>query len=180
MEGMGFCLLLAFTFPFFCIVWLVVLALIKPKPFWLWMAAAVPVYVVVFSGFFVAADYYRSLPNVIFRSSFGFSPTADIQIINSTRHWQGDFDDTYLEFCANESTINKIISDRFIVVSAGDIIEYSSAPKWWKPRTGSGVRIYATIARGATYFDENYRDFVKHQLLIYDPVGKKAFYRQRQ
>ena len=64
-------------------------------------------------------------------------------------------------------------------MSAKDIIEYPNTPDWWTPNTGHGANIYAKytdIPRGGPSFDY----FTPYQLLIYDPMTGKIYFRCRR
>lgn len=113
---------------------------------------------------------YQSLPGVVFRASVGFDPTTDITIVNALRHMPIDWDDTYLEFHASDSSIIRILQNGFVAIPSTDIIEATyHPPEWWKPPTGSGIRMYATNTGSPQFRDQDFRWSVSHKLLIYDP-----------
>jgi hypothetical protein len=182
MEGLGVCIWFAsvcLLFGLFLLAWIAVVNRIRPKHYWRCVLASVPVIFVVLFGVHAAILFYAALPNVIFRGSLGFEPTPDVTIVNSYRDMPTDWDDTYLEFYADQSTIDRILKKGYTPISTSDIVEYQHAPEWWTPSTGPGARIYATHTDDPG-FRSDFRYFVSHELLMYDPVSKKAYYRYRR
>ncbi len=98
MEFWGIGCLMVAGYPFFFLLWLGMLSLIRSKRRWLVTIVSIPislvVYVIVFctvfSIYWEAMTYYKSRPDVIFADSFGFAPTPDIQIVNSFRNAPGN------------------------------------------------------------------------------------------
>jgi hypothetical protein len=155
------------VFAFF--VWTVALFTIRPKYFFgLWIGVpALCLGILIF--FFWAISFYHSRPTVVFRESLGFVPPPDVTIINSLRHEPIDWNDTYLEFYADDSTINRILQDGFVAIHASDIIDDTYyPPHWWTPPTGPSIRIYATNTYDPHFRDKTWRWSVRHKLLIYD------------
>lgn len=172
-------------FPFFFLAWMAAASWFRPKHYWLWGIVSIPVYYVAFcvviSIWWEAISFYETRPDVIFQSSFGFAPTPDVEILNSSRNTAtGKWDKVYLEFHADQSTIDRILQDGFARISAKDIIERYDVPSWWTPNTAEpGTLIYATGTQDLGYCDEN-RYFFNHDLLIYNHVSKKAYFRYRR
>jgi hypothetical protein len=188
MEFLGIGCLMVAGYPFFFVVWLAMISLIRSKYNWLRGIVSIPISVVVYFVAFMTAlsiyleaiTYYRSRPNVIFADSFGFSPTPDVQILNSSRNSPTKWDVVYLEFDADPATVNRILQKGFARIQAKDIIERYDAPPWWTPNTiKAGVLIYATGTAEREYRGE-YRYFFNHDLLIYDPQTKHAYFRFRR
>jgi hypothetical protein len=193
-EGLGWVIVLLVFLAVFLVWTLIVLAWAAVaiglstfglmRFFSIWIG--VPVLAIVVLICVVSAiSFYQSLPRVVFRDSVGFDPTKDITFLNSLRHMPTDWDDSYLEFYASDRAINRIIHTGFTPISPADIIEYCNTPKWWTPPVGPGVRIYATNTKDPEFRDKNFRYFVSHRLLIYDPEhgdpGKrKVFLRYRR
>jgi hypothetical protein len=175
MEFLGMFCFMAAALPLFCITWTAIVACIRPRYGCLWMAASVPAFFVVLFCWMEVASYHATLPTVIFRTSFGFDPTPDVKILNSFRDLANKWDEVYMEFYADEPTIDRILQNGFARISFEDIIERSTAPTWWLPNTGPGVRIYATRTDDPDFHGE-FRFSFSHQLLIYDPANKKVYY----
>jgi hypothetical protein len=175
LEFLGMFCFLAVTLPLFCLAWTAVVARIRPRYGCLWSVASIPAFFVVLSCWMAAASYYATRPAVIFRTSFGFSPTPDVKILNSFRDLANKWDEVYLEFYADEPTIRRIVQKGFAPISAKDIIQRYTAPAWWTPSTGPGVEIYATRSDDPEFRGE-FRYFFQHQLLIYDPASKRVHY----
>ena len=124
------------------------------------------------------ADYaYESRPSVIFHESFGFWPTPDVKITNSYRRDSLKFDDSSLEFFADQATIDRILANRFHPIEWKDIADsYSSQPFWWPRVAGPEFKFYGTNVRSADFHDY----FLPQQVLIYDAHDKKVYERNRQ
>jgi hypothetical protein len=181
MEGAGVCCVLPFAFLLFYVFFLVWARVVKkhrPKHYRLWLWASVPAFVAVLVCCVVPLSFYVTRPSVIFRNSVGFSPTPDVKILHSLRHMPTDWDDTYLVFYADQSTIDRILQDGFTLISAKDIVEYSNTPAWWVPRTGDDAKIYATNVSDRPQPFFAYWD--SHRLLIYEPNTKKVYFRYRR
>lgn len=167
-------------------VWTMGVFAVRPKHFYrIWIGIpALGFALLVCLG--LGLSFYQSLPGVVFRGSVGFDPTTDITIVNSLRHMPIDWDDTYLEFYANDSSINRIIQSEFVAIPSADIIEDTyDPPKWWTPPTGSDIQIFATNADNPQFRDKNFRWSVSHKLLIYapssgDPSTKLVYFRYRR
>ena len=185
MDNLGIGCLMIAGFPFFFLAWMAAVARSRPKHYWLWGIASIPVYYVafctVFSIWWEAVSFYETRPGVIFQSSFGFALTPDITILNSSRVTvTGKWDEVYLEFHADQPTIDRILQNGLVRISAKDIIEPLGAPSWWKPNiTEPGTSIYATGTQDPGYHGE-FRDFFNHDLLIYNAVTKTAYFRYRR
>ena len=181
MEGLGICCVLPFGFLlfYFFFAWRAVVKKTGPKHYRLWMWAFVPAYVLVVVCSIAAISVYQAIPGVVFEGAVGFAPTPDVQILHSCRHMPTDWDDTYLVFYADQSTIDRILKNGFEPISAKDIIEYANAPAWWTPSTGRGVGIYATNTDDPEFHSE-YNYSFSHHLLIYDPASKEVYYRYRR
>ena len=186
MEGLGVCCLLGMGLLFF-LLWTAGIFSIRPRPknfYGIWIGVPVLALVVLIC-LFSARSFYQSLPGVVFRHSLGFDPPPDITFVNSLRHMPIDWDDSYLEFYASDSTINRIIQNGFAPIEPADIIEYSMTPEWWKPPPGPSIRIYATNTDDPQFRDEKFRFFLSHRLLIYDPGSgdpgkRKVYFRYRR
>jgi hypothetical protein len=181
-DNLGICCLLPFgalLFGVFFLAWSAVVRRVGPRHLWLWIGMSVPTFFAVLVLCVAAVLIYQALPAVIFRSSFGFSPTPDVKILHSCRAQPAHIESTYLEFYADESTIERVLKNGFAPISAQDIIECFNIPDWWTPNTGRGARIYATGTTDPEYRGD-FRYFFSHQLLIYDPTSKKAYYRDRR
>lgn len=179
MEFWGLLCFVAVAFPVFCLVWVLIVGCIRPRHGCLWSGVSAPAFFVVLVSLMALESCYESLPTVVFRRSFGFAPTPDIKILHSCRILNNKWDEAYLEFYADESTINRVLQNGYAAISADDIIERYSAPTWWKPSTTPGVRIYATHTDDPEYHGEH-RYFFNHELLIYEPATKKAYARYRR
>ena len=185
MDNFGIGCLMVAGFPFFFLAWIAFISRSRPKHYWFWGIVSIPVYYVAFfvafSILWEAVSFYESRPGIIFQSSFGFDPTPDITILHSSRvKVTGEWDKVYLEFTADESTINRILQNGFARISAKDIIDRYDAPFWWKPNTDeSGTWIYATGTQDPAYHGE-FRDFFNHDLLIYNPITQNAYFRYRR
>jgi hypothetical protein len=182
MEGLGICCLMVAGFPVFFLVWMAAVArFIRPKRYWPWGILSVPALFVVFSCWWAAVSFYETRPSVIFQSAFGFAPTPDVEILNSSRNMvTGKWDMVYLEFNADQPTIDRILQNGFARISAKDIIERYDAPFWWKPSTDEpGTWIYATGTQDPGYRGES-RYFFNHDLLIYNRVTRNAYFRYRR
>jgi len=125
----------------------------------------------------MAISAYSSRPAVIFHESFGFWPTPDVKIVNSFRRDWAKFDDSYLEFHADQATIDRILANGFEPITYKDVPPaHSATPSWWTPSLGPDAEIYATCADDPDLHGD-FSYFVKHQLLIYEPSSKKVFQR---
>ena len=175
MEGFGVCCVGLMCFPF-CYVWIVAVVKIRPKRFWLWVGASVPVYFVTVLCSAAVIAFFTTLPAVLFQESFGFAPTPDIKILNSHQGMPTDWLETYLEFHADQVSVDRILRNGFAPISEEDIIEQGMAPSWWTPPTGSGIEIYATGTDDPGFHGDFHFAF-SHQLLIYDPQTKTVYYR---
>jgi hypothetical protein len=185
MEFWGIGCLMVAGYPLFLIVWLAMFSLIRVKRHWLWGLVSIPAslvayvvaFFIVFAIYWEGITYYRSRPEVIFESSFGFAPTSDVQIVNSIRNSPTKWDEVYLAFNADRSTIDRILNNQYTRIPAKDVFAILGAPSWWTPDLEKpGTLIYITnwpdlndVRR-----DPQFRD---HELLIYDPESKKAFLR---
>jgi hypothetical protein len=179
MEGLGTTCVAAFGLVLFTL-WTLGVAAARPRNFFrVWIGGTV-LALVAFACAIWAIDTYRSLPSVVFRDSLGFAPPPDITFVNSLRHMPTDWDDSYLEFRADEHAINKVRRSGFVPISSSDIIEYGDEPEWWKPPTGPRIRIWATNTNDPSFRDKDFRFFVSHKLLIYDPINERAFFRHRR
>ena len=122
---------------------------------------------------------YHSWPSVAFRESFGFPAPPDITFVDALRHDPIDWDDTYIEFYASDSTITRLLQDGFAPIQAGEIeLESYETPDWWTPPIGPGVQAYATNT-GDPHFS------ISHKLLIYDatsgdPGKRRVYFRYRR
>ena len=151
------------------LVWTWIIFAVDPKNFYrIWIGLPVLGLVLLIS-LGVGILFYQSLPSVVFRGSIGFTPTADVKIVNSLRHEPIDSDDTYLEFYASDSTISRILQNGFAPIDPIYMIEYSMTPEWWKPPMGPGTLIYATDTDGPQVRDIRFESYLSHKLLIYDP-----------
>jgi hypothetical protein len=155
---------------------------LKHFPIWLGVPALLIVALVCVCS---AMSWYQSLPRVVFRDAVGFEPTGDIAIVNSLRHEPVDWEDSYLEFYASDRTIKRIVESGFVSIAPADVIRYSHTPQWWSPPDGPSVRIYATNTRDPNFRNEDFRYFVSHKLLIYDPDSgdpgkRRVFLRYRR
>jgi hypothetical protein len=155
----------------------------KPKHFFsLWLG--VPALgLVLLICFCYAKSSYESLPSVVFQDISGFAPTADIEFVDSLRHMPTDWDNSYLVLYASDSTINRILANGFAPIQPTDFDEYGCTPTWWKPPTGSSIRVYATNAPALR--DKEWRYFASYRLLIYDPESgdssrRKVYLRYRR
>jgi hypothetical protein len=175
-------------YPFFFLAWLAMISLIRSKYYWLWVIASIPisavVYVVafwiVFAIYWQVMTYYESRPEVIFADSFGFSPTPDVQIIDSSRDHGAKWDKAYLEFKADRSTIDRIVQNRFTPIPAKDYFETFGTPSWWMPDIDKpGTLIYVTNLEDLKDVRRD-RRFCDHELLIYDCEYKIAYSRYRR
>jgi hypothetical protein len=170
MEGLGGLCVLG-TGLFLLLVWTLAVSSITPRPkhfYRIWIGVPVLVLVVLIC-MLVALSFCHALPGEVFRDSVGFDPTPGITIVRSLRHMPTDWDDSYLEFYASDSTINRILQNGFTSISRAEIVEYATTPGWWRPPTGPGIRIYATNNDDPKFRDMNFRYFVSHRLLVYDP-----------
>lgn len=157
------------------LVWTAIVFVARPKCFYpksfypIWIG--VPVLgLVVLICLGAGISFYQSLPSVVFRDSVGFDPTSDITIVYSLRHEPIDWDDSYLEFYASDSTINQILQNGFVPIRPTEIIEDTYCmPYWWNPPTGQRIRIYATNTDDPEFQNKDFRWSVSHKLLIYDP-----------
>lgn len=185
MENMGVGCLMVAGFPFFFLAWMVAVGRSKPKHYWLWGIVSIPAYYVAFcmvlSVLGETVSFYETRPSVIFRCSFGFSPTRDIAILHSSREEvTGKWDKVYLEFTADQPTIDRILQNGLARISVKEIIDPLGAPSWWKPNiTEPATLIYATGTQDPAYRGE-FRESFNHDLLIYNPVTKKAYFRYRR
>jgi hypothetical protein len=173
------CCLVALGLPLFCLAWAAVVRWIRPKHYWLWIAVSVPAFFAVLFCWIEAVSFYATLPSVVFRDSFGFDPTPDVRILHSSRDLANKWDGAYLEFYADESTIDRILQNGLapIPISPRGIIEHGGPkPAWWAPTTGPGVKAYTTYPDDPELQGE-FGGFSPHDLLIYDPESKKADYR---
>jgi hypothetical protein len=167
-------------------LWTVFIIAAGPKHFYtLWIGVPLLGFVILIClGF--AASFYQSRPSVVFRGALGFDPPADITFANSLRHDPIDWDDTYLEFHASDSTISRILRDGFAPIQASEIVEDTyQTPYWWTPPTRPNIRIYATNTGDPHFHDKTWRWSVWHKLLIYDPDGgdagkRKVYFRYRR
>ncbi len=177
MEFLGFCCMLAFGLPLFCVFWAAVISIFRLKHFWLWMCASVPAFFVVVFALLSFGWWYSSLPSVIFHDSFGFWPTPDVKIVNSFHRDSVKFDDSYLELYAKQPTIDRILANGFEPIVAKDIPpEHAEVPSWWTPNLGPGSKIFSTAAHDPKLHGE-FSYFIEHQLLVYDPVSKRVYQR---
>jgi hypothetical protein len=185
MEFWGIGCLMVAGYPFFLLLWLAMISLIRSKYNWLWGLASIPVsllvyivvFLMVFSIHWEAITYYRSRPGVIFADSFGFAPTPDVQINNSFRNAPTKWDEVYLEFNADRSTIDRIVQKRFAPIPPKDVFKILGTPSWWTPNIEKpGILIYVTDLQD---LKDARRDpqFCDHDLLIYDTVSRIAFFR---
>jgi hypothetical protein len=166
-------------FCLFYLVWTAVVRRIGPNHRRLWMWASLPVYVLGVTCCITALSLYESLPGVVFKDAIGFAPTPDVQILHSFREMPAHLEDTYLVFYADQSTIDRILQNGFKPMSAKDIVEYFRTPDWWAPNTGHGAKIYAKNTddpSASPPFDY----FAPHELLIYDPMTGKVYFRCRR
>jgi len=184
MEGLGVSYVMGVCLLFF-LVWTVGVFGTKPRRFYrVWRgvpALGLATLIVVLS----VMRFYHTLPSVVFQDSVGFAPPADVTIENSLRHKPTDWDDSFLEFYASDSTIERILRNGFVSIPPADIIEYSDAPAWWAPPQGEHVRTYATNTYDPKFHDEDLRFFVSHRLLIYDPGSgqpekRRVYFRYRR
>ena len=186
MEGLGVSCLLGMGLLSF-LSWTLVVFSIRPRAknfYGSWIGVPVLALVVLIC-LFSAVSFYQSLPGVVFRDSVGFDPTPDITIGNSLRHMPVDWDDSYLEFYASDSTINRILQNGFASILPTDIVEYSTEPGWWSPPAGPNIRIYATNTDDPHFRDKDFGFSGSHRLLIYDPGSgdpskRKVYFRYRR
>lgn len=140
----------------------------RPKHLFLIWLGVPALCLLVLIGLSEAMSFYHSLPGVVFPDSVGFTPTPDVVIVNSLRHDPIDSDDSYLEFYASDSTIDRILQDGFAQIPPADFVEIERniernlAPAWWSPPTGPNVRVYASSQ------DKDRRSGFSQRLLIYD------------
>ncbi|MGD0900009.1 MAG: hypothetical protein ABR915_19415 [Thermoguttaceae bacterium] len=175
MEFLGAFCVVALALPLFCLAWAGAVAFIRPKHRWLWVAASVPVFFVVLFCWVGAADYYASLPAVVFRVAFGLDPTPDVEILHSSRELANKWDGAYLEFYADQTTIDRILQNGLVPISGGGHVWYRRPPAWWTPRTGPGIKAYSTHPDDPELRGE-FDGFTPHDILLYDPANRKAFY----
>jgi hypothetical protein len=176
MEFLGMCCVVALGLPLFCLVWAAVVRRIRPKHYWLWIVASIPGFFVVLFCWIEAVSFHATRPTVVFRESFGFDPTPDVRILHSFREPANKWDTAYLEFYADESTIDRILQNGLAPISTRGIIRYGSQPEWWTPYPGPGVRVYTSHPEDPELPGESH-GFTPRDLLVYDPASRKAYYR---
>ena len=101
----------------------------------------------------------------------------NVKILNSFRRDSAKWDEWYLEFSADQSTIDRILANGFEPIAAKEMPEIlGQVPSWWTPNLGPDAKIYATGVH-----DPDFRKlYFEHRLLIYEPQGKKVYYRYRR
>jgi hypothetical protein len=182
MPGMLFigCFLPA-AFLCFLLVWIYVgqrFEIWEIWPYWLYLLGSVPAFVLFLFILGITAKCLKSLPNKVYKDSFGFGPTPDVRIVNSS--WDGscDSDCRYLKFYADQSTIDMITSQE--LTRRRDLwrdtwLDFRpDDPSWWRPCFEPNYHVY-------TYDDDFGRHKRGHSLeqevLIYYPSSKEAYYR---
>lgn len=110
-----------------------------------------------------------------FRTDAGY---PDCQFVSKRT---GKWDKVYLEFNADPSTIDLILQKQYSPIPAKDVFETSEAPSWWTPNIDKpGTLIYVTDWQDLNALHRDVRPFFDHDLLIYDPESRKAFFRCRR
>jgi hypothetical protein len=116
---------------------------------------------------------YDSLPGAIFRKSFGFEPTADVRIMDSSKEMVIDWNVTHLDFCADQSTIDRIVARGFTRASAADIVQDDvDLGMWMILKERGDDQIYT---EGFSHKEPSIRHF-PHQVLIFRRSSREAFY----
>jgi hypothetical protein len=166
----AFLVFLAWTF----LVWTAGTFLARPTHLFLIWLGVPTLSLLILVGLSWAIAFYQSLPGVVFPDSVGFTPTPDVVIINSLRHEPIDWDDSYLEFYASDSTVDRILKTGFVQFPAAECVKFKRdiesymAPSWWNPPAGPNIRICARFQ------DKDLRFHYSYRLLIYDPSAGDA------
>ena len=124
MEYLGAFCILAFGFPIFSALWVATGCIIRRKWFWLWVASALPVFMLLFISFVTICSHLDSQPAAIFQSSFGFAPTPDVKIINTFRSGPMKWTDAFIEFEADEAIIQRILGQGYKPLRENEINPY--------------------------------------------------------
>jgi hypothetical protein len=174
MWGMGFfcCCILPAVFACFLVVWLFIGERFHGKSRWLFIAAAVPAFAALMLIAGLVLQYIVSRPNFVFKSSFGFEPPPDVQIVNSSCGGFADCCVRHLRFYADPSTIDKITSQGLWGQSDSESYSHND-PQWWRPSFRLTTKVYKFDAHGRC--KHGYSS--EHEILVYDPSSKEAYYR---
>ena len=120
--------------------------------------------------------FYTTRPPQIFKLSFDFYPTGDVDELRSQYWVFGDYGSTYLKFKANRETIERIAKLGFAkhamergAEKAGAITVGGDQPDWWAPQWPAMTHIYSKTNRIGAFRKEQ-------EDLYYDERTQQAYY----
>ena len=145
------------------------------KRLWLVLVASVPALLLLLFAANFAARAWASRPYHVYRCSFDLEPTADVVITNSLWVESDGSCLRYLQFYANQSTIDRIIAaGRVRPDRSAVFFGKADDPGWWKPSRGPKTKVYTY----AMYFrTERSESGSQVEILIYNPSTREAYYR---
>jgi hypothetical protein len=135
------------------------------------------VFALWFAGTAVYGFIYNQLPDNVYKSVFGFSPSADVTNIKSTYYYFADTGEFYLRFNASPQTINKIVRLGFTRHPRSELSPEDSSglddqgpPAWWKPVQTKSTRYYQARKRIGDF------STMEEEWLCYDASTQLAYY----
>jgi hypothetical protein len=187
MEGLGFCCIVSVAFPVFLIVWAGLGERFKVPRRGLYMAASVPAFIVFLSLAFSALCLIRFVSDsctpssYVFERSFGFAPTPDVRITNSSWRTEDRTRSQYLEFYADQATIDRIVKRSSLQRSdRGETVlgRPNRDPSWWDCWGGPTSRVVYSFSGFNSMRPNVDREFgSEDEVLIYDAPSRHAYYR---